>query len=163
MSNATADPSESLAFALGRVPSGLFVLTAKNGDRETGMLASWVQQCSFAPPQITVALNNARGLIEWLPAGAVFVLNIIPEGGKALIAHFGKGIEPGEPAFDGLQVVRESETPPVLLASHAYLVCRVAQRVAVGDHTLVVAEVTSGAVLQDAKPAVHTRKNGLRY
>lgn len=163
MTTPTPAPSEALAAALGRVPSGLFVLTAKSGARETGMLASWVQQCSFAPPQLTVALNNQRYALEWLAPGAAFVINVIPEGGKALIAHFGKGFEPDEPAFEGLDVARDGETPPVLLASHAYLVCRVAQRVAVGDHTLVIGEVTAGAVLQDAKPAVHTRKNGLRY
>ncbi|NIQ04128.1 MAG: flavin reductase, partial [Nitrospinaceae bacterium] len=33
--------------ALGRVPSGLFVLTAKCEDREDAVLASWVNQCSF--------------------------------------------------------------------------------------------------------------------
>jgi len=43
----------ALAAALGKVPSGLFVLTAKQGDAETAMLASWVQQCSFDPPQLT--------------------------------------------------------------------------------------------------------------
>lgn len=163
MSTAPSDPSESLAAALGRVPSGLFVLTARSGDRETGMLASWIQQCSFSPPQITAALNNQRYALEWLEPGAVFVVNVIPEGGKALVAHFGKGFEPGEPAFNGLDVRRDGEAPPVLLAAHAYLVCRVAHRVPVGDHTLVVGAVTAGAVLHDAKPTVHTRKNGLRY
>ncbi len=163
MKDATADPSESLAAALGRVPSGLFVLTARHGDSETGMLASWVQQCSFDPPQVSVALNKARGVLDWLTDGAVFVLNVIPEGGKALVAHFGKGFGTGEPAFKGLEIVRARETPPVLCASHAYLVCRVANRIDAGDHVLLIARVTAGAVLHDGKPTVHTRKNGLKY
>lgn len=167
MGNATAtgdtDPSESLAAALGRIPSGLFVLTVRNGDDETGMLASWVQQCSFDPPQVSVAVNKAREVLEYLPDGAVFVLNVIPEGGKSLVAHFGKGFARGEPAFEGLKVIRERETPPVLAASHAYLVCRVMNRVDAGDHMLVIARVTAGAVLHDGKPTVHLRKNGLRY
>ena len=79
------------------------------------------------------------------------------------MAHFGKGFEPGQPAFTGLEVARERETPPVLLASHAYLVCRVVNRVDAGDHVLVIARVTAGAVLHDGKPTVHVRKNGLRY
>jgi flavin reductase (DIM6/NTAB) family NADH-FMN oxidoreductase RutF len=167
MGNATAtgdiEPSESLAAALGRIPSGLFVLTMRNGDNETGMLASWVQQCSFDPPQVSVALNKTRDALAWLPDGAVFVLNIIPEGGKTLVAHFGKGFAPNEPAFEGLKITREHETPPVLLASHAYLVCRVVSRVDAGDHVLVIGRVTAGAVLHDGKPTVHLRKNGLRY
>jgi flavin reductase (DIM6/NTAB) family NADH-FMN oxidoreductase RutF len=159
----STDHAESLAAALGRVPSGLFVLTLRNGDDETGMLASWVQQCSFDPPQVSVAVNKQRDVLEWLTDCATFALNVIPEGGKALVSHFGKGFERGEPAFKGLEVSRERETPPVLLASHAYLVCRVVNRVDAGDHILVIAHVTAGAVLHEGKPTVHVRKNGLRY
>jgi flavin reductase (DIM6/NTAB) family NADH-FMN oxidoreductase RutF len=158
-----ADPSESLAAALGRIPSGLFVLTVGRGHNETGMLASWVQQCSFDPPQVSVAVNKARDVLEWLPDGATFVLNVVPEGGKQLVAHFGKGFAPGESAFEGLEVVRERDAPPVLLSAHAYLVCRAAARVDAGDHVLVIGRVTAGAVLHEGKPTVHTRKNGLRY
>jgi flavin reductase (DIM6/NTAB) family NADH-FMN oxidoreductase RutF len=157
------DEGESLAAALGRIPSGLFVLTVRDGDRETGMLASWVQQCSFDPPQVSVAVREGRYVLDWLKNGAAFVVNIIPEGGKALAAHFGKGFEPGEAAFEGLEVRRDGETPPVLVTSHAYLACRVVGRVDAGDHTLVIGRVERGAVLHDAKPTVHVRKNGLRY
>lgn len=160
---AETDPAESLAAALGRIPSGLFVLTVRHGDAETGMLASWVQQCSFDPPQVSIAVNKTRGVLDWLVDGTPVVLNIIPEGGKALVAHFGKGFDKSEPAFEGLEVRRERETPPVLLTAHAYLACRVVDRVDAGDHILVIARVTAGAVLHDGKPTVHLRKNGLRY
>ena len=56
--------------ALGRVPSGLFILTARVGDRETGMLASWVQQCSFDPPQVSAAFARDRWVLDWLTDGA---------------------------------------------------------------------------------------------
>jgi flavin reductase (DIM6/NTAB) family NADH-FMN oxidoreductase RutF len=161
--NSGADNGDSLAAALGRVPSGLFVLTARHGEAETGMLTSWVQQCSFDPPQVSVALRKDRDLLGWLVDGAAFVLNVLPEGAKGLIGHFGKGFEPGEPAFAGLKVARERDTPPVLLDAHAYLVCRVASRVDVGDHVLVIGRVVAGAILHDGKPTVHVRKNGLRY
>lgn len=161
MNDVTA--SDSLAAALGRVPSGLYVLTAGTGAAETGMLASWVQQCSFDPPQVTVAVNTQREVLEALTIGAPFVLNVLPEGGKALVAYFGKGFATGEPAFTGLDVRRDSDAPPVLLAAHAYLVCRVAARVEAGDHALLIARVEAGAVLHDGKPTVHVRKNGLRY
>jgi flavin reductase (DIM6/NTAB) family NADH-FMN oxidoreductase RutF len=154
---------ETLAAALGRIPSGLFVLTARNGENETGMLTSWVQQCSFEPPQVSVAIRKGRYILEWLPDGATFVLNLIPEGGKALIAHFGKGFAPNEAAFEGLVVSREGETPPVLCAANAYLECRVTTRLDAGDHVLVIGRVVAGAVLTPGEPIVHVRKNGLRY
>jgi len=153
----------AFAEALGRIPSGLFVVTVRQGDRETGMLASWVQQCSFDPPQVSVAVRKGRYILDWLNDGAAFVVNVIPESGKALIAHFGKGFEPTEPAFEGLEVRREGETPPVLLASHAYVECRVESHLDAGDHVLVVGRVLNGAVLHHGGPIVHVRKNGLRY
>lgn len=155
--------AESLAAALGRIPSGLFVVTARHGGRETGMLASWVQQCSFDPPQLSVAVRKGRYLLDWLADGAALVVNVIPEGGKALVAHFGKGFEPDESAFEGLEVRRAGDAPPVLLASHAYLECSVVKHCDAGDHVLVIARVTAGAVLQHGGPVVHVRKNGLRY
>ena len=110
MTTHEADGAKSLAAALGRIPSGLFILTARHEGRETGMLASWVQQCSFDPPQVSVALHKGRTLVEWLTEGADFTLNILPEGGKALVAHFGKGFELDQPAFEGLELRRTGET-----------------------------------------------------
>jgi flavin reductase (DIM6/NTAB) family NADH-FMN oxidoreductase RutF len=159
----SADDSESLAAALGRIPSGLFILTARHGDHETGMLASWVQQCSFEPPQVTIALKKGRDVLDWLTDGASFVLNVLPEGAKSLIGHFGKGFELGQPAFEGLKVARERGVAPVLLAAHAYLVCRVVSRVEAGDHMLLIGRVLAGAVLNPGHPTVHVRKNGLKY
>ncbi|VTT98250.1 flavin oxidoreductase : Conserved protein/domain typically associated with flavoprotein oxygenases, DIM6/NTAB family OS=Chloracidobacterium thermophilum (strain B) GN=Cabther_A0991 PE=4 SV=1: Flavin_Reduct [Gemmataceae bacterium] len=155
----------TFAEALGRIPSGLFVLTARDGSsgRETGMLASWVQQCSFDPPLVSAAVRAGRYVLDWLADGAPFVVNVIPEGGKALIAHFGKGFEPDEPAFEGLDVRRDGDAPPVLLAAHAYLLCRVERRVEAGDHVLVVGRVAAGELLHHGGPIVHVRKNGLRY
>lgn len=154
---------EPLAAALGRIPSGLFVLTARRGDSETGMLASWVQQCAFDPPAVSACVRTGRFVLDWLEVGAPLVVNILPEGGKALVAHFGKGFDEGEPAFEGLDVERDGDSPPVLLGALAHLVCRVTARVEVGDHVLLVARVERGAVHTDGKPTVHTRKNGLRY
>lgn len=162
MTDAT-DPTESLAAALGRIASGAFILTAGRGPTETGRLVSWVQQCSFAPPQVTVAVNKAGDVLDLLPDGATFVLNVIPEDGKKLMIHFGRGFAPGAPAFEGVDVLRDGDSPPVLPTAHAYLRCVVATRVDCGDHVLVIGRVTAGGVLHDGKPATHVRKNGLRY
>ena len=86
------DPERQLAAALGRVPSGLFVVTLKRAEIETGMLASWVQQCAFEPPQISIALQRDRPIIAWLTQGAAFTLNILDDSQTDMIAHFGRGL-----------------------------------------------------------------------
>jgi flavin reductase (DIM6/NTAB) family NADH-FMN oxidoreductase RutF len=157
------DPKKQLAAALGRVPSGLFILTARRGEEEIGMLASWVQQCSFAPPQISVAVSGERELAGWLTPGALFMVNILEEDQTDMIAHFGRGVPPGREAFIGLEVDRVVSAGPVLCEALAYLECRVEGRFPAGDHDLFVAQVVSGRMLNDGHPMVHVRKNGLHY
>ena len=94
------DPHRQLLAALGRIPSGLFVLTARRGEAETGMLASWVQQCSFEPPRVSVALARGRELAAWLTEGAVFTLNILDDTQTDMIVHFGRGFALDQPAFE---------------------------------------------------------------
>ena len=149
--------------ALGRVPSGLFVVTVRHGEQETGMLASWVQQCSFDPPQLSVAVRRDREVIGWLTPGAAVTINILGADQTDMIVHFGRGFAPGEPAFEGQEVERPGGAPPVLADALAYLECRVAERVPAGDHDLFVVRVVEGRVLGDGQPMVHVRKSGLHY
>ena len=162
------DPTQLAAVALGRIPSGLFILTARlggdDGGRETGMLASWVQQCSFDPPQVSVAVRRDRDILAWLTPGAAFTLNQLAEGQNSFLGHFGKGFALDQPAFTGLKVDRPAGEGPILLDALGHLLCRVAGRVAAGDHDTLVGQVVGGRLNQaDGKPMVHVRKNGLRY
>jgi len=149
--------------ALGRIPSGLFVLTVRHRGAETGMLASWVQQCSFDPPQLSIAVNRERAVSAWLTEGATLGLCVLAEGQKSLVAHFGKGFDAGEPAFTGLHLHRPDGATPILTDALAYLVCRVTGRCPAGDHDLVIARVVGGKVQSDGRPTVHIRRTGAHY
>jgi flavin reductase (DIM6/NTAB) family NADH-FMN oxidoreductase RutF len=154
---------QSLAAALGRVPSGLFILAVGHGGHETGMLASWVQQCSFDPPQISLAVKPGRFAADLLIDKAAFVVNILAAGQNDLLKHFGKGFGPSEPAFTGLDVYPTAEGVPVLRAALAHLDCRVAGRHSGGDHDLVIGRVVGGRLHTEDQPAVHVRKSGVHY
>jgi flavin reductase (DIM6/NTAB) family NADH-FMN oxidoreductase RutF len=160
-----ADPSKDLAAALGRVPSGLFVLTARNGTRETGMLASWVQQCSFDPPQVSAAVRKGRPVLPWLTDDNVrLVVNVLPEGvSKKYVAHFGKGFDLDDAAFDGLPVDRAKAAAPVLTEAVAYMECQVTGWADAADHVLFILQVVGGAVLHEGRPATHVRRSGTHY
>ena len=157
------DRARSWAAALGRVPSGMFVLTARHGDDETGMLASWVQQCSFDPPQVVFAVKRGRWLAGWLTEGAALVINILDDTQTDMIVHFGRGFAQGEPAFNELEVERSESNTAVLAEALAYLECRVQSSVPAGDHDLYIARVVGGRVLDEGHPMVHIRKSGLHY
>lgn len=155
-----------LASVLGRVPSGLYILTVRNAaSEETGMLASWVQQAGFDPPAVSVAVRNGRYLHEWLLETSRAAISIVSESQKELLGHFGKGFEPGEPAFEGLETTRTADGLPVLTDTVGWLAGDVVGSVEAGDHTLFVIQITSAGRghRHDEKPWIHLRKNGLGY
>jgi flavin reductase (DIM6/NTAB) family NADH-FMN oxidoreductase RutF len=155
--------TEPRSAALGRVPSGIFIVTARHDGQETGMLASWIQQCSFQPPLVTFALKQGRYLRDWLAVGAVFTINILDDTQTDLISHFGRGFEPHEHAFADLELRRRPDAPPILTDCLAYLDVRVTARHPAGDHELFLAEIIQGGMLNEGRPMVHVRKSGGHY
>ena len=154
----------SWAAALGKVPSGLFILTVKAEQGETGMLASWVQQCSFEPPQLTIAIDKERYFLDWLTTDTPLTVNVLSSENKKLTAHFGKGFGPDEPAFEGLNVDRPDGEAVILNDALAAIHGRfVAKHDDGGDHMIVVARVTDGVILNDAVPSVQIRNSATHY
>jgi len=152
-----------LAGVLGRLPSGLFVLTARRGDQETGMLASWVMQAGFEPPMVTVALRQDRLLADWLSHGVPFALNLLAEDQKSLVAHFGRAAEANPRIFAGVEITRTTDGLPVLEGTIGYLECTPAGSIDSGDHRVFLAHVLAGSLGNGRQPLVHIRKNGLKY
>ena len=122
MPDTTAKP-KSFDPVLGRVPSGIFILTIGTGSRATGMLASWVMQAGFEPPIVSVAVKLGRYVCDWLTAGEPFVLNLVGESQKEFLKHFGKGFAPGEPAFDGLNIAHCARGVPILSETIGHMEC----------------------------------------
>jgi flavin reductase (DIM6/NTAB) family NADH-FMN oxidoreductase RutF len=152
-----------LAAALGRVPSGLYILTALHRRKRLGMVASWVMQADFEPPLVTVALQKDRPLAAALEAGADCVLNILPTGAKKLLVRFGNAEEIDENLFDGLPLL-DADGPPILADAHAYLRGRQRGVMDAGDHRIHLIAVESGKVLHPGEqPMVHVRRSGMNY
>jgi flavin reductase (DIM6/NTAB) family NADH-FMN oxidoreductase RutF len=149
---------------LGRVPSGIFILTIGTGSRATGMLASWVMQAGFDPPTVSVAVKQGRYVCDWLTAGEPFVLNLVGESQKEFLKHFGKGFAPDEPAFEGLQITHCARGVPILKDAIGHMECEPIGHVDSADHRVFLAKVVRGKMIEkDAKPMVHIRTSGARY
>jgi flavin reductase (DIM6/NTAB) family NADH-FMN oxidoreductase RutF len=148
---------------LGRVPSGIYILTAGTGDRATGMLASWVMQAGFEPPMVSVAVKSGRYINEWITQGEPFVLNVVAEKQFDLLKHFGSGFELDELAFEGQNIRHCPRGVPVLEDCLGHLECEPVSHVDSGDHRIFLAKVVRGALQNEAAPMVHIRKSGSNY
>lgn len=159
-----AQTTTDVASALGRIPSGLFVITWREDAADRAMLASWVMQAAFDPPAISVALAKSRGLAAAVARECPFVVNVLGDTQRSLVGRFGKPATPGEDPFAGLEIVRTPLGVGAIAGATAWLECRPAAPLVewAGDHALLVGRVTAASAA-DAAPLVHLRKNGLRY
>lgn len=160
---AAANVDDAVATALGRIPSGLFVITWRHETADRTMLASWVMQAGFAPPAVTVAVAASRDLLAAIAGGTPFVINILGESQRPLVARFGRPTAPGEDPFAGIDIVRSPCGAAAIATAAGWLECRGAAQAAGGDHVIVVAEVTAAGNGSGESSLVHTRRNGLRY
>ena len=152
--------------ALGRLSGGLYVVTARQDERASAMVASWVSQASFDPPGITVAVAKDRAIEALLQVGDRFVLNILREDNyQDLMRHFLKRFPPGADRFAGVNTLDGvANGGPVLGDALAFLGCRVSQRMEGPDHWIIYGEVEQGNVSDtEARTAVHHRKVGNHY
>ncbi|MEH2442373.1 diflavin flavoprotein [Nostoc sp.] len=162
---APSQPATTVEQAVGRIVGSLCVLTAKEGDRSSAMLASWVAQASFNPPGLTIAVAKERAVETLTHTGNKFVLNILKEGNHlGLMKHFLKPFGPGQDRFADVAAEVAENGSPILTDALAYLECSVQNRMESGDHWLVYATVENGKVLnQDGVTAVHHRKSATHY
>ena len=161
-SSSTVTPTEQ---AMGRMVGSLCVVTTRQGDVSSAMLASWVAQATFSPPGFTVAVAKDRAIESLLYPDRPFVLNILAENNYlGLMKHFLKPFSPGEDRFNSVDITESDHGCPILKDALAYLECRVASRMECGDHWVVYAVVEQGQVMNpDVKTAVHHRKSGNHY
>ncbi len=158
-------PASNVEQAVGRIVGSLCVLTTKQGDLSSAMLASWVSQATFSPPGLTIAVAKERAIESLLHNESPFVLNILGDGKSlGLMKHFLKPFKPGEDRFASVETEEANNGSPILKDSISYLECTVKNRMECGDHWLVYATVEVGNVFDaDMKTAVHHRKSGSNY
>jgi flavin reductase (DIM6/NTAB) family NADH-FMN oxidoreductase RutF len=150
--------------ALGRVPQGLFILTARHEDRRSGLLVSWVQQACIAPPMVSVALAKGRPIMPLISESRCFGLCQLAKGDRVILRHFAGGAESNGDPFLGMDLLPQTVTGvPILAGAMSYMECEVVCHMDVeGDHDIFVGVIRAGA-LHGGEPHVHVRENGLKY
>ncbi len=154
-----------LAPALGKLVSGLYIVSLKSNLGEMGFLASWVQQAGFNPPMLTIAFNKERKLaLEHLQHSGKAVVNIMSkDNGKTMSAFFKPAPESGS-IFDALETKAGLTGVPILLDSVAFLECQYHSEMETGDHVIVLFEILSGGLNNPEQiPSTHIRPDGFKY
>jgi flavorubredoxin/flavin reductase (DIM6/NTAB) family NADH-FMN oxidoreductase RutF len=151
--------------ALGRISTGLYIITAKKDEIQSAMFASWVTQASANPLGVAIAVAKERAIESFMQVGDRFVLNVLQEGNyQGYMKHFLKRFPPGSDRFVGIKIYPAANGCPILADALAYMECEITSRMDCGDHWVIYSTVKTGRVAKvNALTAVHHRKVGNHY
>ncbi len=159
---------------LWSMPTGLFVVGSRHGDRRNLMTANWVMQVATAPKLVAVAVESTAVTRELIELGGRFSVSVLPQSERTVIRRFVKPVRDmvldaggvatslqGEPVHEVLGGL------PCLSSALSWLSCEVRSTnrwdgIADGpaSHVLFVGEVVDvgesevGGGTGDAAPAV---------
>ena len=135
--------------AMYNLSYGLFVLTAKDGDKDNGCIVNTVTQVTTEPNRIVVAVNKLNFTHDMISKTGEFNVSILTEGSKfETYKHFGFQSGKDIDKFESIEFKRAANGITYIAnETNAYLSAKVVSKTDLGTHTLFLADVTDGEVL----------------
>jgi flavin reductase (DIM6/NTAB) family NADH-FMN oxidoreductase RutF len=139
-----ADPEEYDKLrrrVLWKMPSGLYVIGSRAGDRRNLMTANWATQLAFDPKLIGVGVEKEALTHQLIQDGGAFTLNIVDREDRAIVRKFTKPVEDEDGKLNGFPVHEGRTGAPILDQAVAFVECEVWQSMDTGNHTLFLGQV----------------------
>ncbi|MGN1089563.1 MAG: flavin reductase [Huintestinicola sp.] len=143
--------------ALNKLSYGLFVLTAKDGDKDNGCIVNTVSQVTSEPLRISVAVNKQNLTHDMILKTGCFNVSILTEKSKfQTYKHW--GFQSGKDT-DKTESITFSRSDNGLIylteETNAYISAKVVSTIDLGTHTLFIADVEDCRVLSDDPSATY--------
>ncbi len=151
---------------LWAMPSGLYVIGSRAGDRRNGMTLNWATQVSSDPKVLGIGVEKEAFTHELISEGGAFSLCIIDRDDRAIVRKFTKPVEVDTAAhtLNGFPYHDGATGAPILDQAVAYLECTVSQAVDVGDHTLFLGRiVNAGFQKAEDTPVLRMEDTRMNY
>ena len=149
-----AAPAETAAgtvdnSAFFKISYGLFVLTAREGEKDNGCIINTAAQLTDTPKRIQIAVNKQNYTHDMIVRTGVFNVSVLTEDAQMKVfENFGFRSGRDADKFAGLPEARTANgVRYVEEAVNAVISGKVVQSYDWGTHTLFVAEVTEAKVL----------------
>lgn len=138
--------------AMFQLSYGLFVLSAKDGDKDNGCIVNTVQQVTTTPNRISVAVNKGNYTHDMIRDTGSFNISILSEEVPFdIFKHFGFQSGRDVDKLKDFSGYDRSSNEIIYLSQYAnaFLSASVAETVDLGTHTMFIADVTDGEVLSN--------------
>lgn len=130
---------------------GLFVLTAKNSEKDNGCIINTVSQVTSSPMRISITVNKQNYTHDMIKETGMFNVSVLTEEVPfAVFQHYGFKSGRDTDKIIGSSMPR-GENGIVYLSqfTNAFISGKVIDEVDCGTHTLFIADVTETQVLSD--------------
>jgi len=151
---------------LWTMPSGLYVVGSRSGDRRNLMTLNWATQVSFDPKLIAISVEQTALTHTLISEGGAFSLGIVDREDRAIVRKFVKpsedGPEPGQ--LNGFAVHAGLTGSPILDQASAWLDCTLRQTIPVGGHSLFIGEIVdAGFQKAEETPVLRMEDTRMSY
>lgn len=136
---------------------GLFIATARSGEKQNGCIVNTVIQVSADPMIIAVSINRANYTNELVGQSKKFAVSILDQTATLpFIGQFGFKSGRAEDKFKGVKVqAGKTGSPIVLDYTLGYIEAEVISQIDVGTHTVFFGRVVEADVLSSAEPLAY--------
>lgn len=143
--------------ALFNLTYGVFVLSAKAGDKVNGCITNTCIQVANSPTRVAISVLNTNYTCDLIKEGGVFCLTLLDQScTMETIRYFGYQSGRDVDKFGQMRPKLDGNGVPYLgWQSCGYLSCRVVSSQDLGSHTLFIAEVEDAQVLSDREPLTY--------
>lgn len=137
--------------AMYRLSYGLFILTAKEGDKDNGCIINTAIQVTTDPNRITVAVNKKNYTHDMILRTGVFNVSVLTENSSfETYKHW--GFQSGADVDKTKEISFSRAQNGVIYLTketNAMISAKVVNSVDLGTHTLFIADVTDAQVISD--------------
>lgn len=156
VAKATVNTAKIEPSAMFKLSYGLFVLSAKNDQKDNGCIINTVMQVTDNPKRIVIAVNKANYTHDMIMETKKFNVSILTESTPfSIFTRF--GFQSGKTAnkFDGFTDINRTENNIIYIEkySNAVISGEVIMTEDCGTHTLFTADVTQSIVFNN-EPSV---------
>lgn len=136
---------------MNKISYGLFVLTAKDGEKDNGCIINTAMQVTIEPNCISVVVNKSNYTHDIILKNKEFNISILDESSQfATYKNFGFKSGRDSDKLVEVDFARAANGIVYLTKeSNGYISGKVIKTVDLGTHTMFIAEVTDGEILSD--------------
>lgn len=137
---------------------GLFVLTAKNGEKDNGCIINTAIQAASTPNQISICVNKANYTHDMILSTREFTISVISQKADfELFKHFGFQSGKDVDKFKNYSFCKRGSNGIMYITegTNAFISVKVAKTEDLGSHTMFVGEITDMEVLAETPSATY--------